>query len=355
MAYVWILVGLVVLVVGGELLVRYASRLAVGFGISPLVVGLTVVAFGTSSPELVTSLVGQLTGDGAIAIGTVVGSNIFNVLMILGISALVAPLAVDAKLLRFEVPAVIVASLAVAGFALGGAIAVWESAILVASLLAYTVWVIRQSRRESADVAEEYAEGVGPEEPGEVNWIASVLLVVVGLGLLVFGGRTFVGGAVELATQLGVSKTVIGLTVVAAGTSLPELVTSVIAIVRGQRDIAVGNVVGSNLFNLTGVLGITGLVGSGGLEVPPELLAFDIPVMIAAAVVCLPIMFTGGRIDRWEGAVLTLYFVGYVTYLVLNATGHVAAPQFADALVWFGLPLSVLTLAVIGYREWRGA
>lgn len=351
MVYVWMAVGIAVLVAGGELLIRHSSRLAVSAGISPLVVGLTVVAFGTSAPEMITSVYGRLAGETSVAIGNVVGSNIFNVLLILGLSALAVPLVVAVKLLRWEVPMGVGVALLAAGFAYSGEIAKWEAGVLLAILVVYTVWLIRESREEPPEVVDEYDEVRGE---GTDRWVGSVVLVLAGLGLLVFGGRTFVNAAVEVAHRLGIDDAVIGLTVVAAGTSLPELVTSALASLRGHRDIAVGNVVGSNLFNLTGVLGVTGLLGTGGLTVPSSVLRFDMPVLIATAILCLPIMFTGRRIDRWEGGIFVLYYIGYVTYLVLAATGHAAAPSFGIAMVAFVVPLTILTFAVIGYREFTG-
>jgi cation:H+ antiporter len=335
---------MLILVVGGELLVRQASRLALGLGVSPLVVGLTVVAYGTSSPELMSSVYGQWIGQGSLAAGNVVGSNIFNVFFILGLSALVAPLAVDTKLLRLEVPIVLVLSALVFGFAFSGTVSRPEAAILLAILIAYTVWIVRSSGGGAAEAPTQSADE-------STHWAVSAALIVLALGLVVGGGHLFVTGSVQLARIFGIDETVIGLTIVAAGTSLPELVTSILASLRGQREIAVGNVIGSNFFNITGVLGLSGLVGTEGLAVGDGLVRFDMPIMIATAIICLPVFVSGGRIDRWEGAVFVTYYVGYVVYLILNATDHAATPTFAHAMLWFVVPLTLLTLVVVGFRQ----
>ncbi len=349
-------VGLGLLILGAELLVRGASRLAVSLGISPLVVGLTVVAFGTSSPELAVSVQSTWSGQVDIALGNVVGSNIFNVLFILGLSALITPLLVHQQLVRQEVPLMIFASLLVCGLAWDGAIGRFDGALLAGLLAAYIVFVIVQSRRNpSAAVEAEYDEALAIE-PGrgwDRHWAVQVAMVLVGLALLVQGSNWLVQGAVTFATWLGVSELVIGLTIVAAGTSLPEVATSVLAAIRGERDIAVGNVVGSNLFNLLGVLGVASLVSPAGLPVAASMLAFDLPVMVMVAVACLPIFFTGHLIARWEGGLFFAYYVAYTVWLVLHATGNGHAAGYGAVMAGFVLPLTFLTLAVLSYRHWR--
>jgi cation:H+ antiporter len=294
--------------------------------VTPLVVGLTVVALGTSAPEMMTSVYSQWIGQGSVAIGNVIGSNIFNVFAILGLSAVVAPLAVDTNLLKLDVPLVIIVSIVVLGFAYSGTIGRWESALLAAGLVAYLCWVVtHSSSSESPPVVEELQEATEVVSPASQHWSVLAVLTLVGLGLIILGGRLFVSGAVDLARTFDVSESVIGLTIVAAGTSMPELVTSMLASYRGHRDIAVGNVVGSNLFNLLGVLGISGLVGAEPLAVEEKLLTFDLPIMIVGALVCLPMMASGGRLERWEGAILVAAFLTYVTYLVIEQAGFIAA------------------------------
>lgn len=350
--------GLVILTVGAELLVRGASRLATAFGVSALVVGLTVVAFGTSAPEVAVSVGSSLKGTADIAVGNVIGSNIFNILFILGLSALVAPLTVDIKLIRRDVPLMVGLTMGVYALALNNVISQFESALLLILLAGYIVFTIRESRKESAALAKDALEHVeGAVDPALERQPARVAknlgLIVVGLGGLALGSNIFVDGAVTIARSLGWSDLIIGLTIVSAGTSLPEVATSVVASLRGERDIAVGNVVGSNIFNLTAVLGAAGVVVSQGLPVSQASLEFDFLVMLAASIACLPIFFTGFRIDRWEGALFMLFYVAFVVHVVLSATSSAWLPDFQHAMLYYMAPLTVVTLLVIGVREWK--
>jgi len=344
--------GLVALIAGANLLVRGASTLAAVLGISPLVIGLTVVAFGTSSPEMAVSVQSAWSGKTDLAVGNVVGSNIFNVLFILGLSALIAPLVVAEQLVRKEVPIMIGASLLLFVLAQGGAISRVEGGVLFGLIVAYTLYLVIAARREGAGGSADYEREYGAtarSRGGNLAWQA--VLVVAGLALLVLGSDWLVQAAVETARRLGISELVIGLTIVAAGTSLPEVAASIMAALKGERDIAVGNVVGSNLFNLLAVLGLSSLVAPAGLSVPSALLTFDIPVMLAVALACLPIFFTGYRIARWEGAVFLAYYFCYTAYLILSATGHDALPAFSNVMLLFVLPITAITLAVIVLRE----
>ena len=345
--------GGILLIGGAELLVRGASRLAIAAGISPLVVGLTVVAFGTSSPELAVTVSSAHAGQSDVALGNVVGSNIFNVLFILGASALITPLLVAQQLVRLDVPLMIGASVLALLLALDGRIGRLDGILLFSGIVGYTWFLIRQSRRETATVQQEYDEAFGGVERKRSSPLANVVFILAGLGLLVLGSQWLVEAAVRTATALGVSQLVIGLTVVAAGTSLPEVATSILAAIRGERDIAVGNVVGSNIFNLLAVLGLGSIVAPAGIPVAPGALAFDLPIMIAVAVAALPIFFTGYLIARWEGAVFLGYYLVYTVYLVLDATDHGAVPAFGAMMRWFVLPLTALTLVIIAYRAYR--
>lgn len=341
------IVGIVLLIFGAELLVRGSSRLAAAFGISPLVIGLTIVAFGTSSPELAVSVQAGLEGQGDIALGNVVGSNICNVLLILGVSALITPLTVAQQLVRIEVPLMIGVSVLLLVLALDGGIGRLDGLFLVAGIVAYTTFAIVQSRRESREVQAEYAQEYG-KPPGRSRWAGSgnLLLAVLGLVLLVIGANWLVDGATILARAIGISELVIGLTVVAVGTSLPEVATSITAAIRGERDIAVGNVVGSNIFNILAVLGISGVVAPAGIGVAPAALSFDLPVMVAVAFACLPIFLTYHRIDRWEGALFLGFFVAYLLYLMLAAAEHDALAPFSGVMLAFVLPLTAVTLVI---------
>ena len=337
------IVGLVLLVAGAEALVRGASRIAATLGISPLVIGLTVVAFGTSAPELAVSTSSALGGNADVAIGNVVGSNIFNVLFILGLSAAIAPLVVARQILRFDVPLMIAVSLALFVLALDGTLGVLDGVLLTVGIVAYTGWAIISSRRASKVLVAEYAEEFGEQETTSSGIVTDIALVLGGLVLLVLGSEWLVNGATEVAEALGVSDLVIGLTLVAAGTSMPELATSVVASIKGERDIAIGNVVGSNIFNILAVLGISALVSGGEVGVADSALRVDLPVMIAVAVICLPSFFTGRLIARWEGIAFIALYVVYVVYLYLSATGSTGVVDGAEV----GLGLAFVSVAAV--------
>lgn len=340
--------GLALLVFGAELLVRGASRIAALAGMPPLMIGLTVVAYGTSSPELAVSIGAALSGQADISVGNVVGSNIFNVLFILGACALLVPLQVARQLVWLDVPLMIGASLLLLLMALDGRVSRIDGLILVGGAVTYTAFLIRQGRKDSAG-GEQLDLGTSPAAT-RASWPLQVLLVFLGLGMLVFGARWLVAGAVAVAKAFGMSDLIVGLTIVAAGTSFPEVATSVVASLRGERDIAVGNAVGSSIFNILAVLGLSSLVAPDGIAVPAAALAFDIPVMIAVALACSPIFFTGHAIARWEGALFLAYYGAYTSYLVLDAKGHASLPAFSAVMLQFVLPLTLVTLAVVYAR-----
>jgi len=343
--------GLVALAVGAEMLIRGATSLARASGISPLVIGLTVVAFGTSAPELAISAKASLSGESSIALGNVVGSNIFNVLFILGVSALVAPLMVSAQLVRWDVPLMIGVSLLAYLMAGNNLVSRMEGSLLLLLLGCYTGFLIWGSRKQR----ESSVEGLTllAKEKGSKQLWKDALWILAGLTLLVLGSRWLLASATNFARVLGVDELIIGLTLVAAGTSLPELMTSVVASIRGQRDIAVGNVVGSNLFNIMGVLGTAALLADQGIEVSSSVLAFDMPIMIAVALACLPIFFTRGEISRWEGALLVFYYLAYTSYLFLDQTANLSLPLFRSAMLFFIIPLTAITLGVVSWNAYR--
>jgi cation:H+ antiporter len=248
----------------------------------------------------------------------------------------------------------IAVSLLLWALAADGGIGRWDGVLLFALIVAYTVLVIRQSRRETRAIRDEYDEAfaAGPSA-WDAHWGGQVLLILGGLALLVLGARWLVEAAIDFARYLGVSELVIGLTVVAAGTSLPVVATSILAAIRGERDIAVGNVVGSNIFNILAVLGASAVIAPGTLTVSPAVLAFDIPVMVAVAVACLPVFFTGSLIARWEGLLFLAYYIAYAAYLILLAARHDALGPFSAVMGGFVMPLTAVTLLVLAYRHAR--
>ena len=346
--------GMACLVAGAEVLVRGAAAIATRLGVAPVIIGLTVVAFGTSAPELAVSVGASLGGEADVALGNVVGSNIGNILLILGASAVVGGLVVDQRIVRLDIPLLLGASVLTLVLSLDNSVGRLDGAVLFAGIVAYTVWLARAARQERSEVLQEYDEAIEHLEGAVVErpLLVQVAYVVVGLAVLIVGSQLLVGSATDIAEELGVSDLVIGLTVVAIGTSLPELATSMLAAVRGERDIAVGNVVGSNLFNLLSVLGATGLVAPGGVPVTSGSLQVDFPVMLAATVVLLPIMWRGFRIERWEGVLLVGFYALYVGFLVLDAGEHTVAGLVGTAMV-IVVPLVILGFSVTAVQAWR--
>ncbi|MFP5257170.1 MAG: calcium/sodium antiporter [Acidimicrobiia bacterium] len=349
-----LVVGLAGLVWGADLLVKGAASIATRLGIAPVIVGLTVVAFGTSAPELAVSVGAALGGETDVALGNVVGSNIANVLLILGASAAIGGLVVTLRIIRLDIPLVLFASFAMLLLALDGSIGRLDGGLLFAGVVAYTVWLIRAARSERSGAEASVDDTLGELEEAVVDRSVPVLLglVAVGLAVLVLGSQLLVGSATDIAEHFGVSELVIGLTVVSVGTSLPELATSVMAVRRGERDIAVGNVVGSNLFNLLSVLGLTGLVAPDGIPVSDAALRLDVPVMIAASLALVPIIWNGFEIRRWEGALLLAFYLAYVAFLVLDASDHAAKSVVGPAILLV-TPLVLLTFGVTGFQGWR--
>ena len=347
-----VLAGLVLLIVGGEALVRGASTLASKMGISPLVIGLVVVSAATSAPEFAVTIGAVYNGEPDLAIGNVVGSNIANILLILGIAAVIGPLMIKQQLVRFDIPVMLGASVLLLLFSLDGRISSIDGAVLVALLALHTIASVIMGKRQIIDQHIEAVEY--PLNAKPVSVVLALVLLVVGIALLVLGSQLLVSGAVSIATALGVSSLVIGLTVVAVGTSLPELATSIVAIRKGETDMAVGNVVGSNIFNIGMVLGLPAMIFGEGLPVAGGAIAIDLPLMLATAIALLPIAFTGFIIARWEGALFLFLYISYLTYLVLDSTGHDAAQGFSSAMLWLVGPLLIATLiAVTAYEIGR--
>ena len=344
--------GFVLLFFGADFLVKGASGLAVTAGLSPLVVGLTVVAYGTSAPELSVALISSSAGQSDLAIGNVVGSNISNILLILGCSAVMSPLVVSRQLVRLDIPLMIAISFLLMFMGWDGQLGKLDGILLCAGAVAYTVFTVVQSRRETQNSSAELnqEQDKAKSKKGLKPTLIQLALMIVGLGMLLLGSEWLINGAVAIAKIFGMGELIIGLTIVAVGTSLPELATSIIATIRGERDIVVGNAVGSNIFNILLVLGASSLVSPLGIQVPAPALTFDIPVMIAVAIACLPIFFTGYRINRWEGFLFLAYYFAYTLYLILNATEHDALDEFSDIMITFVVPLTVITLVILVLR-----
>lgn len=324
----WFLAGLAVLIVGAEVMVRGGAEVAVRLGISPIVIGLTVVSIGTSMPELAVGVVAAGDGSGALAVGNIAGTNVVNVLLILGLSALLVPLVLQSRTISFELPIMAAAALLLWALAADGVLSRVDGAVLVLGALAYTVAVIRSARHESHAVVEEFAAELVAEystdEPGATatkhRTAVYVAMTLGGIAVVVLGADWLVDGAVGMARQFGVSDALIGLTVVAIGTSAPELVTTLVSTIRGDRDIAIGNLIGSSVYNILLILGITCLVPAQGLLLPSSLVTIDIPIMVAVALACIPIFMTGRRVSRLEGGSMVAAYAAYLTFLLVTQT-----------------------------------
>lgn len=341
--FLWFIAGLLTLIFGAEMLVRGASRLASAFGISKLVIGLTVVAFGTSAPELAVCIQAGLDGRPDLMLGNIVGSNITNILLILGVSALILPLSVNPRLIKLDVPVMIVITFILLFFILNGFISLWESFIFIVMLAGYLLYLARNSGSLETP----------PLEKKKSSKPLSFFYAATGLVLLIAGSRWLVDSAVIFAEAFGVSELVIGLTVVAIGTSLPEITTSIVAAVRRERELVISNVIGSNILNILAVLGITGLVLPEPIPVTNALVRFDIMILLAASFACVPIFFTGHVISRGEGALFLIYYIIYIIYLWLSSAEHDALPAFSDTMILFVLPLTLFTIFMIAWREWN--
>jgi cation:H+ antiporter len=325
-----VVVGLALLTFGANRLVFGAASLGRRLGLSSIVIGLTVLATGTSAPEVAVSVQASLSGRGEVALGNVIGSNIFNVLVVLGLSALAGALTVQRQLVRLDLPVMLGVAVLPLLLGLDGTLSQAEGLLLLALLIAYVIVLMWSTRGDQALETDVPA----------LSWGRTTLYLLVGITGLVLGANLLVSGAAEIAREFGISELVIGLTLVAIGTSLPELATSLAAARQGDRDMAVGNVVGSNIFNVLAVLGAGAAVGE--LPVDPGVINFDLPVMLAVTFACVPVFWTGCRIARTEGAVLVGYYLLYLSYLMLNATSHPLEDDFRFAVVSFVIPLTVL-------------
>lgn len=359
-AVLWIIVGLVLLVLGGDWLVRGATRIATFLGIPPIVIGLTIVAFGTSAPELAVGVVACTQGEVDLAFGNVVGSNIFNTLFILGISAVIVPLSIEKRLIRFDIPFMILITVATFLLAWDGVFSRQDAIGFYLALAFYLFMLGRATRNSSTDSGAEPADAnVTPSEtdaaiPRKLTGaqiVMAIVFLVAGLVLLLIGSNSIVSGAVALARKMGLSELLIGATIIAAGTSLPEVAASLIAACKGERDLAVGNVVGSNILNLALILSTCGLVASSGLPIPERAMQVDLPLVVAAAVICWPIVLSKRSIGRAEGGLL---FGGYITYMtlqILDATSN----QLSETITFYCVKIiaPLLTIALCLFAGWE--
>ena len=341
--------GFVLLTVGADILVQGASDLAETLGISPLIVGLTIVAFGTSAPELAVNMKAAWAGNPDIAVGNVVGSNILNILLVLGVAALIAPLGVHKRLIQWEVPLMIGVSCLLLFLSYDGLLSRWDGLLLSAGILFYTIFTIKNAGSYTAESDSE------EEASKSTSLTKQIIFIIVGLALLVQGSDWLVEGAVIIAKYYGISELIIGLTIISIGTSLPELATVVSASLRGKQDLVVGNIVGSNLFNILLVIGFTSLIAPNGLAVSETAIVFDMPVMIVVALACLPIFFSDYLIERWEGGLFLAYYFAYTAYLFLNVTHHSSLSTFNTVMVWFVIPLTVITLFAFSWGFWKNS
>lgn len=321
-----LVIGLIALLVGAELVVRYGSVLARRLGVPPMIIGLTIVSIGTSAPELAVGIDAMNSDAGSLAIGNIAGTNIVNLLLILGLCALIRPVDFESRTLRLELPAMCVVAVLVLLFCLNGALDRWEGVPLVAAAIGYT-WILgvamRRSRRSTEDASELEAEVPGAEEdskggPGRV--LLYVLLLLAGIAMIVKGADWLVSGAESLARMMGVSDAFIGLTIVAIGTSAPELFTALISTLRGDRDIAIGNLIGSSIYNLTLILGVPVLLANGSGPIDASLLRVDVPLMVLVCLACIPLFLTGRRLTRAEGGAMVAGYGVYFIYLLVTRT-----------------------------------
>lgn len=300
-----LVVSLILLFMGGEIFVKGSSSLAYKLGISPMIVGLTIVAFGTSSPELGVSIKASLVGNNNITIGNVVGSNIFNLLFILGLCSIISPLKVKYEFIKFDVPVMIFASFLLGLLSFNNQISVLDGIILFSCVIIYLIILVKMNKTE-----------VSRPEISHESYLRIGVLMIGGLGLLIFGSSLLVDSAISISKHFGISDKIIGLTIVAAGTSLPELITSIIATVRGEKEIAIGNVIGSNILNIFLILGLSAPFSKTGLFVEASILHYDMPFMIFTAIIAWPLMRTGYQLDRKEGSLLVGIYVCYIGYLI---------------------------------------
>lgn len=342
------------LLCAGHLVIRAAAAIGAKFGLPPMVIGLTIVAGGTSAPELAVVFQAIAADDTELAVGSIVGSNIANVLLVLGLAATAGTIHVTSRVLRIDVPIMVAASAALLLASLDGSVGRLDGGLFLLALSAFILWTFRSATTEADPAVDEISGPVQRRsERRRVDRLPfHIASLIAGLGALVFTSSFVVSGAEEIANQLGIPQLVIGLTVLALGTSAPEIATTLVAAFQGNRQLAVGNVVGSNIFNILLVLGLGGAV-SGNIEIATSVTQVDLPVMIAAAVACLPLLLWDNRLDRWEGGAFVAFYLAYVVFLTLDAGNHEATNAFAFIVAAIVAPLTILTAMTLAYhRRW---
>ncbi|MGZ0175860.1 MAG: calcium/sodium antiporter [Acidimicrobiales bacterium] len=346
--------GLALLLLAGSVVVSSASAIGRHFGLTPMVVGLTIVAAGTSAPEL--AVVGQsvAAGDTELAVGSVIGSNIANVLLVLGLAAACGAVKVANRVVRVDIPVMIGASAALLWMAQDQQLSRFEGIAMLLALVIFVAWTLRASKGAELDVLANASTDAADRPEGRSTRV-SIMLLALGVVGLAVAARFVVQGAEQIAASLGIPELIIGLTIVAIGTSAPEITTTVIAALNGQRELAVGNAVGSNIFNILLVFGASTTFSSGGIAIGIDAVQLDLPIMLAAAFACLPMVVFDNKLDRWEGAVFVAYYLAYVLFLVLDATGHRAKDPFVFVMIAFVGPLTIFTVATITVRQRRRA
>ncbi|MDX1618585.1 MAG: calcium/sodium antiporter [Balneolaceae bacterium] len=348
MIALFFLAGLIFLLTGAHLLVDSATGMAARFGIPSLIIGLTIVAFATSAPEIAVSLDAALNGRAGLAIGNVVGSNIANILLIIGLSSIFSPIKLHERVAKQDLPIMVGISLAVYLLALDYRLGFLDGIVMLLLFCGFIIFQINQSRKQKASVEFKPPSGISKRHP-----LMQLLYLLAGLGLLVTGAQWLVDSSIAIARVWGFSELVIGLTIIAIGTSLPELATSMMAAWKKEPDISAGNVIGSNIFNLLLILGLVAVFSGDGLSVSRAALALDLPFMIAVSIACLPVFFTGLEITRWEGYLFVGYYAAYLLYLFLDSTQHELLPLFNTVMALFVAPITGATLLIFALRYWR--
>lgn len=321
--------GLITLLIGAEMVLRGASKFAVIMGVKPLIIGLTIVSIGTSAPELAVGIAASLQGSGSLAVANIAGTNLVNILFILGLSALIQPLQLQLQTLRLDLPMIVVAAILMTVLAWDGTLSRLDGVLMLGVAVLYTLAVVRFSKNESQAVAEQFEDmcGIDAEETCNIDTATSkqrimntkmkyALILAIGIVITVIGANWLVDGATGIARSLNVSEVIIGLTIVAIGTSSPELVTTIISTIRNDRDVAVGNLLGSSIYNILVILSLTCMVSPGGLPVERQLLWLDIPLMLGVALICVPVFLSGNRISRVEGGIGVAIYIIYLFWII---------------------------------------